>query len=82
MGSLLHSGSAEQKAEWLPKIASGELRLQAFEFRQPGAGPPLRRVVELPSAGSPDVGYLERPAVCARIRSDAAQFHGRYGAFA
>jgi SAM-dependent methyltransferase len=47
-----------------------------------GDGPPLRRVVELPSAGSPDVGYLERPAVCARIRSDAAQFHGRYGAFA
>ena len=28
MGSLVKSGSAEQKQEWLPKIASGEVRLQ------------------------------------------------------
>jgi acyl-CoA dehydrogenase len=38
MGSLLHSGSAEQKAEWLPKIASGELRLQAFGVSEPNSG--------------------------------------------
>lgn len=30
MGTLLKHGSGEQKTEYLPKIASGELRLQAF----------------------------------------------------
>src|SRR3954453_23671544 len=30
MGTLLRHGSDEQKAKWLPKIATGELRLQAF----------------------------------------------------
>src|SRR5574342_526064 len=35
MGSLLRHGSAEQKAKVLPKIASGELRLQAFGVTEP-----------------------------------------------
>jgi acyl-CoA dehydrogenase len=30
MGTLLRHGSAAQKAEYLPKIAAGDLRLQAF----------------------------------------------------
>ncbi len=30
MGTVLRHGSTEQKEEYLPKIASGELRLQAF----------------------------------------------------
>jgi acyl-CoA dehydrogenase len=30
MGTLLRHGSAEQKAQYLPQIASGELRLQSF----------------------------------------------------
>lgn len=38
MGSLLHSGSDEQKAEWLPKVATGELRLQAFGVSEPNSG--------------------------------------------
>ncbi len=38
MGSVLRHGSAEQKAEYLPKIASGELRLQAFGVTEPTAG--------------------------------------------
>jgi acyl-CoA dehydrogenase len=38
MGALLRHGSAEQKARWLPKIASGELRLQAFSVTEPEAG--------------------------------------------
>ena len=38
MGSLLHSGSEEQKADWLPKVASGELRLQAFGVSEPNSG--------------------------------------------
>lgn len=38
MGALLRHGSAEQKAEYLPKIASGELRLQAFGVTEPTSG--------------------------------------------
>jgi acyl-CoA dehydrogenase len=38
MGTLLRHGSDEQKARFLPKIASGELRLQSFAVTEPGAG--------------------------------------------
>jgi acyl-CoA dehydrogenase len=38
MGTLLRHGSAEQKARWLPAIASGELRLQAFGVTEPTSG--------------------------------------------
>ena len=38
MGTILRHGSPEQKARWLPKIASGELRLQAFAVTEPTSG--------------------------------------------
>ncbi len=38
MGALLRHGSADQKQRYLPKIASGELRLQAFGVTEPGSG--------------------------------------------
>ncbi len=38
MGTLLRHGSEQQKARWLPRIASGELRLQAFAVTEPDAG--------------------------------------------
>ncbi len=38
MGTLLKHGSEEHKREYLPKIASGELRLQAFGVTEPEAG--------------------------------------------
>jgi acyl-CoA dehydrogenase len=38
MGTILRHGSAEQKQRYLPRIASGELRLQAFGVTEPGAG--------------------------------------------
>jgi acyl-CoA dehydrogenase len=38
MGTLLRHGSDEQKQEWLPGIAAGELRLQAFGVTEPDAG--------------------------------------------
>lgn len=38
MGTVLRHGSAEQKARYLPKIASGELRLQAFGVTEPTSG--------------------------------------------
>lgn len=38
MGTLLRHGSEAQKQHYLPKIAAGELRLQAFGVTEPGAG--------------------------------------------
>jgi acyl-CoA dehydrogenase len=38
MGTLLRHGSGEQKKRFLPPIAKGELRLQAFGVTEPGAG--------------------------------------------
>lgn len=38
MGTVLRHGSEEQKREWLPPIASGDLRLQAFGVTEPDAG--------------------------------------------
>src|SRR6266478_5076515 len=38
MGTLLRHGSAEQKRKYLPRIASGELRLQAFGVSEPTTG--------------------------------------------
>lgn len=38
MGALLRHGSDAQKARYLPRIASGELRLQAFGVTEPSSG--------------------------------------------
>src|SRR2546421_12747249 len=38
MGTLLRHGSADQKRAYLPKIATGELRLQAFGVSEPHSG--------------------------------------------
>ena len=38
MGTILRHGSDAQKREYLPKIASGELRLQAFGVTEPTSG--------------------------------------------
>ncbi len=44
MGVVLRHGSAEQKRAYLPKIASGELRLQAFGVTEPTAGTDTTRI--------------------------------------
>ena len=38
MGTVLRHGTEAQKREYLPKIAAGELRLQAFGVTEPNAG--------------------------------------------
>lgn len=38
MGTLLRHGSAQQKQRYLPEIAAGRLRLQAFGVTEPAAG--------------------------------------------
>src|SRR5919199_2031446 len=44
MGTLLRHGSPEQKQRYLPGIARGELRLQAFAVTEPNAGSETTRI--------------------------------------
>ncbi len=44
MGTLLAHGSDEQKQKYLPQIAAGELRLQAFGVTEPGSGTDTTRI--------------------------------------
>ena len=44
MGTVLRHGSEEQKRNYLPRIASGDLRLQAFGVTEPGAGSETTRI--------------------------------------
>ncbi len=44
MGTLLRHGNAEQKRRYLPKIATGELRLQAFAVTEPNSGSETTRL--------------------------------------
>ncbi|MCR6644652.1 MAG: acyl-CoA/acyl-ACP dehydrogenase [Terricaulis sp.] len=44
MGTILRHGSPAQKQAYLPKIASGELRLQAFGVTEPTAGTDTTRI--------------------------------------
>jgi len=44
MGTILRHGSREQKKKYLPKIASGELRLQAFGVTEPTSGTDTTRI--------------------------------------
>ncbi|NOY17704.1 MAG: acyl-CoA/acyl-ACP dehydrogenase [Gammaproteobacteria bacterium] len=44
MGTLLKHGSEEQKARYLPLLANGELRLQAFGVTEPASGTDTTRI--------------------------------------
>jgi acyl-CoA dehydrogenase len=44
MGTLMRHGSQEQKQRWLPRIATGELRLQAMAVTEPQAGTDTTRI--------------------------------------
>ena len=44
MGTLLRHGNEEQKRRYLPAIAGGELRLQAFAVTEPNAGSETTRI--------------------------------------
>ncbi len=44
MGTVLKHGSAAQKQKYLPKVATGELRLQAFGVTEPNSGTDTTRI--------------------------------------
>jgi acyl-CoA dehydrogenase len=44
MGTLLRHGSEDQKRRYLPRLAKGELRLQAFGVTEPEAGSDTTRI--------------------------------------
>src|SRR5487761_1435955 len=56
MGTLLRHGSEAQKRRYLPQIASGALRLQAFGVTEPDAGSDTTRIKTF--AQRTDTGYL------------------------
>ena len=58
MGTLLRHGSEEQKRRYLPAIAAGELRLQAFGVTEPTVGSDTTRIET--SARRVDGGYVIR----------------------
>jgi len=56
MGTLLRHGSEAQKRRWLPAIAAGELRLQAFGVTEPTVGSDTTRIQT--RARRTDDGYV------------------------
>jgi acyl-CoA dehydrogenase len=58
MGTVLRHGSEDQKQRFLPKIASGELRLQAFGVTEPNAGSDTTKIET--TATRVDGGYVVR----------------------
>src|SRR3954452_6823950 len=56
MGTLLRHGSDEQKQRWLPGIAGGELRLQAFAVTEPTVGSDTTKIKT--TAKRTDDGYV------------------------
>jgi acyl-CoA dehydrogenase len=58
MGTVLRHGSEEQKRRYLPRIAAGELRLQAFGVTEPTVGSDTTRIQT--TAERVDGGYVVR----------------------
>ncbi len=58
MGTILRHGSEEQKQHYLPRIASGALRLQAFGVTEPTAGSDTTSI-QTTAERTPD-GYVVR----------------------
>jgi acyl-CoA dehydrogenase len=58
MGTIMRHGSPEQKQRWLPQIAAGTLRLQAFGVTEPTAGSDTARIET--TAERTSSGYVVR----------------------
>ena len=60
MGTVLRHGSAAQKERWLPRIADGSVRLQAFGVTEPTSGTDTTalRTVARRDGDGPDAGWV------------------------
>ena len=77
MGTILRHGSKEQKEYYLPKIASGELRLQAFGVTEPTTGSDTTQIKTRADKQGPVCGPA--PIAMAMIISSMARRSGPVG---
>jgi acyl-CoA dehydrogenase len=68
MGTLLRHGSEEQKARYLPSLADGTLRLQAFAVTEPGAGTDTTRIETTATRDGDDYVITGRKMFISRIQ--------------
>lgn len=68
MGTLLRHGSEEQKERYLPSLAEGTLRLQAFAVTEPGAGTDTTRIETLATRDGEDYVITGRKIFISRVQ--------------
>src|ERR671921_2907450 len=68
MGTLLRHGAEEQKARYLPQIASGALRLQAFAVTEPVAGTDTTRIETTAARDGDDYVISGRKMFISRVQ--------------
>jgi acyl-CoA dehydrogenase len=68
MGTLLRHGSEEQKARYLPSLADGTLRLQAFAVTEPGAGTDTTRIETMATRDGDDYLITGRKMFISRVQ--------------
>ena len=73
MGTLLRHGSEAQKNLWLPKIAIGEVRLQAFGVTEPTAGTDTTSLRTSPSLLWNSLWFGHEPFQTFTVAEDAMQ---------
>src|SRR5918994_1108352 len=68
MGTLLRHGAEEQRARYLPEIASGALRLQAFAVTEPAAGTDTTRIETTATRDGDDYVITGRKIYISRVQ--------------
>jgi acyl-CoA dehydrogenase len=68
MGTLLRHGSEEQKERYLPSLADGTLRLQAFAVTEPGAGTDTTRIETAATRDGDDYVITGRKIFISRVQ--------------
>src|SRR5919112_531992 len=68
MGTLLRHGSEEQKARYLPSLADGTLRLQAFAVTEPAAGTDTTRIETTATRDGDDYVITGRKIYISRVQ--------------
>jgi acyl-CoA dehydrogenase len=68
MGALLRHGSEAQKALYLPRIADGTLRMQAFAVTEPGSGTDTTRIETTATRDSDDFVVNGRKIYISRVQ--------------